>query len=118
MIARVPFDEGSLTGTLTKDSTWPEADWRSKYFTAENLIPTVERVEGLKRDVPPGVTMPEMALRFILSNPDVSTVIPGMRRLANVRANVASERRGALPSDLRDRLATHRWDRKPTAWSF
>ena len=118
VIARVPFDEGSLTGTLTKDSTWPEADWRSKYFTAENLVPTVERVERLTLDLPPGTTLPEMALRFILSNPDISTVIPGMRRVANVRANVASERSGALPSGVRDRLATHRWDRKPTAWSF
>jgi aryl-alcohol dehydrogenase-like predicted oxidoreductase len=118
VIARVPFDEGSLTGALTKDTAWPEADWRSKYFTAENLIPTVERVDQLKREVPAGATLPEMALRFILSNPDVSTVIPGMRRTANVRANVASERAGALPSDVRERLAKHRWDRKPTAWSF
>jgi aryl-alcohol dehydrogenase-like predicted oxidoreductase len=118
VIARVPFDEGSLTGTLTKGSTWPNEDWRSKYFTAENLVPTVERVERLKHDLPPGTTLPEMALRFILANPDVSTVIPGMRRVANVRANVAAVRTGALPSGVRDRLAKHRWDRTPTAWSF
>jgi aryl-alcohol dehydrogenase-like predicted oxidoreductase len=118
VIARVPFDEGSLTGTLTKDTTWPDADWRSKYFIAENLVPTVERVDRLRRDVPAGSTMPETALRFILSNPDVSTVIPGMRKLANVRANVASANAGALSSELRRRLAEHRWDRVPTAWSF
>jgi aryl-alcohol dehydrogenase-like predicted oxidoreductase len=118
VIARVPFDEGSLTGTLTKDSTWPSADWRSKYFTPENLMPTVERVERLKHDLAGGTTLPEIALRFILSNPDVSTVIPGMRRPAHVRANVASEQAGALPSEVLDRLAKHRWDRTPTAWSF
>ncbi|HEY4303149.1 MAG TPA: aldo/keto reductase [Gemmatimonadaceae bacterium] len=118
VIARVPLDEGSLTGALTKDSMWPDHDWRSKYFTAENLLPTVERVEALKRDLPAGASLPEVALRFILSNPDVSTVIPGMRKLANVRANVASEAAGALPSEVRDRLASHRWDRVPTAWSF
>lgn len=118
VIARVPFDEGSLTGTLTKDTTWPAGDWRSSYFTEENLIPTVERVERLRPDVPSGMTMADAALRFILSNPDVSTVIPGMRKLANVRANVASANAGPLPSDARRRLATHRWDRMPTAWSF
>ena len=118
VIARVPFDEGSLTGTLTKDSTWPEDDWRSKYFTAENLIPTVERVDRIRRDVPDGSTLPDAALRFILSNPDVSTVIPGMRKTKNVRANIASANKGALASDVRERLARHRWDRTPTAWSF
>jgi aryl-alcohol dehydrogenase-like predicted oxidoreductase len=118
VIARVPFDEGSLAGMLTEDSAWPAADWRSKYFTSENLIPTVERVERLKHDLPDGATLPEMALRFILSNPDVSTVIPGMRRVAHVRDNVASEQAGALPSEVLDRLAKHRWDRTPTAWSF
>jgi len=118
VIARVPFDEGSLTGTLTKDSTWPEDDWRSKYFTAENLIPTVERVDRIRRDVPDGSTLPDAALRFILSNPDVSTVIPGMRKTKNVRANIASANKGALASDARERLARHRWDRTPTAWSF
>jgi aryl-alcohol dehydrogenase-like predicted oxidoreductase len=118
VIARVPFDEGSLTGALTKDTRWPDADWRSKYFTAENLVPTVERVDRLRPEVPPGMTMPEMALRFILSNPDVSTVIPGMRKLANVRANIASAGAGALSSALHARLVEHRWDRVPTAWSF
>ncbi len=118
IIARVPFDEGSLTGTLTKQSTWPEDDWRSKYFTTENLIPTVERVDRVKEDVPPGSTLPEVALRFILSNPDVCTVIPGMRKSANVRANIAAANAGALASDVRARFGRHRWDRQPTAWSF
>ncbi|MGH7677945.1 MAG: aldo/keto reductase, partial [Gemmatimonadaceae bacterium] len=68
VIARVPFDEGSLTGTLTKESTWPKGDWRNLYFVKENLDATVNRVEELKKLVPLGMTLPEMALRFILSN--------------------------------------------------
>ncbi|HWY87165.1 MAG TPA: aldo/keto reductase, partial [Gemmataceae bacterium] len=76
VIARVPFDEGTLTGQLTKESRWPEGDWRNTYFVPENLIPSVERADKLKPLVPAGSTMAEMALRFILANPDVSTVIP------------------------------------------
>jgi aryl-alcohol dehydrogenase-like predicted oxidoreductase len=118
VIARVPFDEGSLTGTLTKDSQWPEGDWRNGYFLPENLVPTVERVDRLKPLVPDGSTLPEIALRFILSNPDVSVVIPGMRKAAHVRANfVTASDAGPLSPELVDRLREHRWDRKPTAWS-
>src|SRR6478736_5482986 len=69
VIARVPFDEGTLTGTLTKDATFPADDWRSHYFAPENLIPSVERADALKPLVPEGSSLPEMALRFILSNP-------------------------------------------------
>jgi aryl-alcohol dehydrogenase-like predicted oxidoreductase len=113
----VPFDEGSLTGTLSKDSTWPTGDWRNLYFNKENLVPTLERVERLKRLVPPGETLPGMALRFVLSNPDVSTVIPGMRQPRHVRANVAAAEAGQLPAALFAELKKHRWDRRPTGWS-
>jgi aryl-alcohol dehydrogenase-like predicted oxidoreductase len=117
VIARVPFDEGSLTGTLTKESHWPEGDWRNTYFVPENLVPSVERADALKPIVPSGMTLPEMALRFILSNPAVSTVIPGMRRTENVRANVAASDAGALPTELLGKLREHRWDRQPARWS-
>src|SRR5687767_13707235 len=80
VIARVPFDEGSLTGTLTKDSQWPEGDWRNIYFTPANLAETLDRVERLEPLVPAGMDLPELALRFILAEPTVSTVIPGMRK--------------------------------------
>ena len=90
VIARVPFDEGSLTGTLTKDSTWPEGDWRNLYFVPENLHPTVDRVEALRPLVPEGMSMPEMALRFILDDPRVATIIPGMSNPRHVRANAAT----------------------------
>ena len=118
VIARVPFDEGSLTGTLTKESTWPKGDWRNLYFVPENLVPTVERVEKLKPLVPKGATLPGVALRFILANPDVSTVIPGMRRPAHVRSNLAASDAPPLPASLLDKLRAQRWDRKPTKWSF
>ena len=70
VIARVPFDEGSLTGLLTKESSWPEGDWRNTYFVPENLSATVDRVEALRPLVPEGMEMAELALRFVLSNPD------------------------------------------------
>ena len=117
VIARVPFDEGTLTGTLTKESSWPEGDWRNTYFVPENLIPSVERAEALKPIVPEGMSMPEMALRFILSNQAVSTIIPGMRKTSHVDANIATSDAGPLPDDLLGQLRKHRWDRKPTSWS-
>ncbi len=80
VIARVPFDEGTLTGTLTKDSRWPEGDWRNTYFVPENLAASVERAERLKPLVPPGMTMPELALRWILAATRWGTIIPGMRK--------------------------------------
>ena len=117
VIARVPFDEGSLTGTLTLQSTWPADDWRSTYFVPENLRTSVEHADALKPLVPPGSTMPEMALRFILNNPDVSTIIPGMRKLKNVEANTAASNKGPLPAQLHSELREHRWVRQPNSWS-
>ena len=117
VIARVPFDERTLTGTLTVDSRWPDGDWRNAYFVPENLKASVERAEALRPLLPPGQTMPEMALRFILSNPDVTTVIPGMRRTAHVEANLSASDKGALAPDLIQQLRAHRWDRKPAKWS-
>jgi len=117
VIARVPFDEGTLTGALTKDSTWPEGDWRNTYFVPANLIPSVERAEKLKSILPAGMTLPQMALRFILSNTNVSTIIPGMRKLSHVDSNIAASDAAALPKDLVSELQAHRWERSPTKWS-
>jgi aryl-alcohol dehydrogenase-like predicted oxidoreductase len=117
VIARVPFDEGTLTGTLTKESKWPEGDWRNTYFVPENLIPSVERADALKTVIPDGMTMPEMALRFILNNPTVSTIIPGMRKPKHVESNIAASDAGPLPEQLHEQLREHRWERKPTKWS-
>ena len=117
VIARVPFDEGTLTGNLTLESTWPEDDWRSTYFVPENLQSSVEHGDALRPLVPDGMTMPEMALRFILNEKRVSTIIPGMRKLNHVEANIAASDAGPLPEDLHAKLRAHRWDRKPTEWS-
>jgi aryl-alcohol dehydrogenase-like predicted oxidoreductase len=117
VIARVPFDEGTLTGTLTKESRWPDGDWRNTYFVPENLIPSVERANALKPLVPEGMTMPEMALRFILGEPTVSTIIPGMRKPGHAKSNLATSDAGPLPNDLMAKLAQHRWDRQPNEWS-
>src|SRR5689334_13076610 len=117
IIARVPFDEGTLTGTLSKDSKWPEGDWRNTYFVPENLIPSVERADRLKELLPPGMTLPEMALRFILSNPAVNTIIPGMRKPSHVDSNIGASDAGRLPSELLAELRKHRWERKPATWS-
>ncbi|WP_375443539.1 aldo/keto reductase [uncultured Fibrella sp.] len=117
VIARVPFDEGTLTGTFTRETTFPADDWRSTYFVPENLNSSVDHADALKPLVPQGMTMPEMALRFILANPDVATTIPGMRQIRNVEANCAASDGKALPAELLEELKAHRWDRTPTEWS-
>lgn len=117
VIARVPFDEGSLTGTLTKDTVFPKDDWRSTYFVPENLKSSVEHADALKPLIPQGMTMPEMALRFILANDDVHTIIPGMRKVRNVEANIGSSDGRMLDRSLLKKLVDHRWDRTPTEWS-
>jgi len=106
VIARVPFDEGTLTGTLTLDSKWPAGDWRNTYFVPENLKASVEHAEALRPLVPPGSTMAEMALRFILNNPDVGTIIPGMRKLKNVEANIKAGNSGATAGGLAQEIAS------------
>src|SRR5216684_2330798 len=107
VIARVPFDEGTLTGTLTVDSKWPQGDWRNTYFVPENLKNSVAHAEALRPLVPAGNTMAQMALRFILNNPDVSTIIPGMRKRRNVEANIAASAQGPLPAPLHKQLRAH-----------
>jgi aryl-alcohol dehydrogenase-like predicted oxidoreductase len=102
---------------LTKSSKWPADDWRSSYFVPENLNASVDRAEALRPLIPAGMTMPEMALRFILSEPAVETVIPGMRSIKNVNANMASSDAGPLSGGLLTQLAEHRWVRQPTEWS-
>jgi len=117
IIARVPFDEGTLTGLLTKETTWPEGDWRNTYFVPENLHSSVEHADALKPLVPEGMTMPEMSLRFILGEPTICTIIPGMRKLRHVESNIATSDAGPLPASLMTELEKHRWDREPTDWS-
>ncbi|HEY7404760.1 MAG TPA: aldo/keto reductase [Candidatus Angelobacter sp.] len=111
VIARVPFDEGSLTGMLKPDTVWPEGDFRGTYFRAENLRETLTRVDALQPLVPAGSTLPDMALRFILANPVVSTTIPGMRRTRHVVKNILASDGRTLPDEVHNALRTQRWDR-------
>jgi aryl-alcohol dehydrogenase-like predicted oxidoreductase len=117
VIARVPFDEGTLTGTLTKDTRWPEGDWRNTYFVADNLAASVDRAEALRPLIPPGMSMPVLALRWILQELTVSTIIPGMRRRTHVERNIAASDGRSLDPELMRVLREHRWDRTPTTWS-
>jgi aryl-alcohol dehydrogenase-like predicted oxidoreductase len=107
----VPFDEGSLTGMLTPSTRWPEGDWRNLYFPPAHLAEALEHVDRLRPLVPPGMTLPELALRFILHHPAVTTVIPGMRKLAHVRANCGVSDGRPLATDLIAQLRAHRWER-------
>ena len=111
VIARVPFDEGSLTGTLTPETTWPEGDFRNIYFQRDNLAKTLDRVEELRGAIPAGMPLPELALRHILQHPAVSTVIPGMRKLRHVEQNLAASDGHRLSDEVVAELRRHRWDR-------
>jgi aryl-alcohol dehydrogenase-like predicted oxidoreductase len=111
VIARVPFDEGSLTGTLTPESRWPDGDFRNFYFNPDNLRQTLERVAKLQGAVPRGMSLPELTLRHILQHPAVNTVIPGMRKLRHVEENVAVSDGVPLPEMTMAELKRHRWER-------
>jgi aryl-alcohol dehydrogenase-like predicted oxidoreductase len=117
VIARVPLDEGSLGGKMTPETKFPESDWRSKYFGPENLAKTLPRVEKLEGALPGSISLPEVALRFVLSDPVVSTTIVGMRKLDHVRQNIALSDAGPLDPTLLKALKAHRWDRTPQRWS-
>jgi aryl-alcohol dehydrogenase-like predicted oxidoreductase len=114
IIARVPFDEGSLTGALTPESRWPEGDFRNTYFNPEHLANAVARVERLRPLVPEGMDLAELALRFILEHPGVGTTIPGMRKPRHVDRNISVSDGAPLPPRLVDALRAHRWDRALT----
>ena len=112
VIARVPFDEGSLTGRLTADSTFPEGDFRNDYFSGDRSLDAVDaRVSAIVDDL--GISreeLPEVALRYVLSRPEISTVIPGMRSVRNVERNAALGDGAGLPEDQLAVLKAHRWD--------
>jgi aryl-alcohol dehydrogenase-like predicted oxidoreductase len=112
VIVRVPFDEGALTGKVNPETRFPEGDWRNSYFGGNRKEQVWERVQGITRDL--GVTvdrLPEVALRFCLSQPATSTVIAGMRSLGNVDANVRAAELGPLSAEELEVLRRHRWMR-------
>ena len=112
MIARVPLDEGGLTGTVRPDTEFADDDHRSHYFRGDRPREVYERAPG-DRGRPGHQTddeVPETALRFVLTQPAVSTVIPGMRSVRNVERNVAVSDGGAA-EDALESLRAHRWER-------
>ena len=117
VIARVPLDEGSLGGKMTRDTKFPEGDWRARYFNPKNLTETLDRVDRLRADLPAGLSLPDAALRFILAHPTVSTTIVGMRKPDHVRANLALSDAPPLDPQLLAKLRKHRWERQPAPWS-
>jgi aryl-alcohol dehydrogenase-like predicted oxidoreductase len=112
VIVRVALDEGGLTGRITADTTFPPDDWRNEYFAGDRRRQVEEHVTALADDLGVGTAdVPEFALRFVLSAPEVSTVIVGMRSTANVDRNTAVSDGRPLPPDRRAVLARHRWER-------
>jgi aryl-alcohol dehydrogenase-like predicted oxidoreductase len=116
MIAHVPLDEDDLTVKQTLGTRFPDTDWRAGYFVPENLPQTVARAEALKELLPDGMSLPEMALRFVLSNQNVGTSI-GVDTLDHPQEHVAASDGVGLPADLINQLRAHRWDRKVAPWS-
>jgi aryl-alcohol dehydrogenase-like predicted oxidoreductase len=115
VLARVPLDEGSLTGKLRADTQFPAGDFREQYFGGPLLGETVKRVEALRPLLEPAsATLARGALRFCLSHPAVSSVIPGMRNPQQVDDNCGASDQGPLPPDLLARLRPHRWVRRPS----
>ena len=114
VLARVPLDEGSLTGKLRTDTEFPAGDFRSGYFGGELLADTVRRVEALRPIVEGAArSMTRGALRFSLGHAAISAVIPGMRNQAQADENCAASDDGPLPADVLARLRPHRWVRAP-----
>lgn len=108
-----PFDEGTPSDMLTLNSRWPEGEWRSPFVGPKNLTASIERAEALRRDLPGGVSMPDMAKPVILSSPDVGSLIPGMCKPGHVEANLAAAEAGGLAPELIECLCRNRWDRRP-----
>jgi aryl-alcohol dehydrogenase-like predicted oxidoreductase len=112
VIARVPFDEGGLTGSLTKQTSFPGGSFQGSYFRGDRLRETCKRVDRLKPLLGGAISsVAQLALRFCLSHPAVSTVIPGMRRPEHVEANCAASDGKPLPAEMLATLKSHAWAR-------
>lgn len=112
VIARVPFDEGSLTGTITEETNFGNDEFRAHYFRGDHKKQVVDHINKLRKDLGGEEgALPEIALRFCLSHPAVSTVIPGMRKVRNVEANCAASDKGPLPKPMLNKLRRHAWDK-------
>ncbi|MEO6723773.1 MAG: aldo/keto reductase, partial [Blastocatellia bacterium] len=112
VLARVPFDEGGLTGAIKPDTVFPESDFRSFFFRGDRKQKVFDRVEKLKTLLgEEAASLSELALRFTLSHPAVSTVIPGMRTTNHVTSNIDCSDGRKLSADLLEQLKEFAWDR-------
>lgn len=112
VIARVPFDEGALTGKVTPETKFAEGDFRNVYFAGDRKKQVWERAQAMAKDTGTKLAdLPTLALRFCLTHPAVSSVIPGMRREEHVRANAAASDQGPLDGKTLEALRKHRWVR-------
>ncbi len=112
VIARVPLDEGGLTGRITPETTFPKGDFRNRYFRGERRREVWEHAGKLQQAVGEAHgTLAQVALRFCLSHPAVSTVIPGMRSVPSVESSCAASDTGPLPTDILEELRRHIWIR-------
>ena len=111
ILARVPLDEGALSGHFTEDIAFPAGDFREWYFRGDRKRQVVQHVDALRRDLDGNASIPDVALRFCLSHPAVSTVIPGMRTRRHVESNTALSDVGALAQETLSVLKRHAWDR-------
>jgi aryl-alcohol dehydrogenase-like predicted oxidoreductase len=116
VIVRLPFEEGLLTGKLGPDHRFGEGDWRSEWLTPDRLREAARRVDGLRPLLGDEARMlPELALKFCLSHPAVSTVIPGMRSVEHVRRNCAASDRRPLSAETVQALKGHAF---PHGWAY
>jgi aryl-alcohol dehydrogenase-like predicted oxidoreductase len=112
VIVRVVFDEGALTGKFTDATIFAEDDFRRSYFAGDRLGRTVRRVKAVTDDLNgTGYTLPQAALKFALAHPAVSSVIPGIRTVAQAEANCAASALPELPGALLEKLRRHNWRR-------
>lgn len=112
VIARVPLDEGGLTGTLREDTRFPKGDWRLHYFKGERLKETIRRAKRFEFLVRGDITsLPQAALKFCLGEPAVSTVIPGMRTVGHVEANAKVPGLAPFSPEEMERVHTLSWPR-------
>ena len=112
VIVRVPFDEGALTGKFSADKEFNGDDFRSKYFAGDRLTLTVARVQQIEQDIADtGLTMAQVALKFVLAHPAVSTVIPGIRNVRQAKMNTEVSELADLPDSLLRKLRKHAWRR-------
>ena len=112
IIARVPFDEGGLTGSITPESEFPNGDWRNNYFKDDRKQQICDRVQQIQKDgADETESLPELALRYLASFEGVTTIIPGMRTEKHLVANVESIKKEGLSPELMEKLKRHRWVR-------